>query len=87
MTAWTAPTTSGGANSSVERNNVYGIEPRVYLQDGREVNDATGKPKIDPATLVIGTVAIAIVAVAVRGSRRGGGGGCFAGRDMRARGR
>ncbi len=45
---------------------MYGIEPRVYLQDGREVNDATGKPKIDPATLIIGTVAIAIVAVAVR---------------------
>jgi hypothetical protein len=66
VASWTAPTTSGGANTSVERNNVYGIEPRVYLQDGREVNDATGKPKIDPATLIIGTVAIAIVAVAVR---------------------
>ena len=58
------PTTSGGADSSAERNNVYGIEPRVYLQDGSEVNDASGKPKVDPATLVAGTVAVAIVAVA-----------------------
>jgi nitrite reductase/ring-hydroxylating ferredoxin subunit len=63
-TAWTAPTTSGGANTSVERNNVYGIEPRVYLQDGSEVRDASGKAKVDPATLTIGIVAIAIVAVA-----------------------
>jgi hypothetical protein len=66
VAAWTVPTTSGGANTSVERNNVYGIEPRVYLQDGSEVRDASGKPKVDPATLIIGTVAIAIVAVAVR---------------------
>ena len=63
-TAWTAPTTSGGANTSVERNNVYGIEPRVYLQDGSEVRDASGKAKVDPATLTIGIVAIAIIAVA-----------------------
>ena len=63
-TAWTAPTTSGGANTSVERNNVYGIEPRVYLQDGSEVRDAAGKARVDPATLIIGTVAVAIIAVA-----------------------
>jgi hypothetical protein len=60
------PTTDGGAQSSFERNNVYGIEPKVYLQDGRAVDDRTGKPKVDAATLVLGTVAIAIVAVAVR---------------------
>lgn len=32
-----AAVTSGGADSSIERNNVYGIEPRVYLEDGRTV--------------------------------------------------
>ncbi len=65
-TSASLPTTTGGAATSAERNNVYGIEPRVYLQDGSEIDDRTGKPKIEPATLVLGTVAVAIVAVAVR---------------------
>lgn len=67
----TRPVTTGGAATSAERNNVYGIEPRVYVQDGEtEVEDqetrAAGKTKekLEPATVIASTVALAIVAVA-----------------------
>lgn len=43
--------TQGGADSSIERNNVYGLEPRVYLEDGREVSEETGRVKAKPAEL------------------------------------
>jgi hypothetical protein len=69
------PITTGGAATSLERNNVYGLEPRVYVQDGEGDADAAsdvaagkvssaGKRSMEPATLVAGTVAVAIVAVA-----------------------
>lgn len=55
----------GGANSSFERNNVFGIEPRMYLEDGTYVDDSGNtKTKVDPATIVITTVAVAVIAVA-----------------------
>lgn len=57
--------TAGGADTSAENNNVFGIEPKMYLEDGTELDDSSGAVgKIDPATLAISTVAIAIVAVA-----------------------
>lgn len=62
-----APTTKGGATSSAERNNVFGIEPQMYLTTGEEIDmeqDTFGNSKLDPATLAISTVAVAIVAVA-----------------------
>jgi nitrite reductase/ring-hydroxylating ferredoxin subunit len=60
--------TSGGADSSVERNNVYGIEPREYVQDGSEVGDdgsegSRRKPR--PATLIAGFVAVVAVVTVV----------------------
>lgn len=61
------PTTRGGATSSAERNNVFGIEPQMYLTTGEEIDmeqDTFGNSKLDPATLAISTVAVAIVAVA-----------------------
>lgn len=75
MTGSSRPITTGGAATSLERNNVYGLEPRVYVQDGegdaQAASDAaagkvsaSGKRNMEPATLVAGTVALAIVAVA-----------------------
>jgi len=61
------PTTKGGSASSAERNNVFGIEPQMYLTTGEEIDmeqDTFGSTKLDPATLAISTVAVAIVAVA-----------------------
>lgn len=55
----------GGATSSFERNNVFGIEPRMYLEDGTYIDDeGTTKTKIDPATVTITIVAVATIAVA-----------------------
>uniref|UniRef100_A0A6U7XK26 Rieske domain-containing protein n=1 Tax=Eutreptiella gymnastica TaxID=73025 RepID=A0A6U7XK26_9EUGL len=55
----------GGATSSFERNNVFGIEPRMYLEDGTYVDESGNtKTKVDPATIVISTVAVAVIAVA-----------------------
>jgi nitrite reductase/ring-hydroxylating ferredoxin subunit len=61
-----APTTSGGVETSAERNNVYGIEPRVYLQDGSDDPDqGTGaRPGAKPAVIITGTLAVGIIAVA-----------------------
>lgn len=60
----TKAVTRGGANTSLENNNVYGIEPRMYLETGEEITEKSGKAKIAPATIVIGTVAVAIIAIA-----------------------
>lgn len=56
----------GGVRSSFERNNVFGIEPRMYLEDGTYVDEAgsTQTTKVNPSTVVITTIAVAIVAVA-----------------------
>jgi len=57
----------GGAKSSFERNNVFGIEPRMYLDDGSYVDEKGATQRAagtaDPATILISTVAVAIVAV------------------------
>lgn len=56
---------AGGADTSLENNNVFGIEPKMYLDSGEEIGDSSGAVgKIDPATLAISTVAVAIIAVA-----------------------
>jgi len=64
-----APTTSGGVETSVEGNNVYGIEPRIYLQDGSEGEDDGNslRPGAKPATLAAGLLAALIVTVAFGG--------------------
>jgi len=58
-------TTSGGVETSIERNNVYGIEPRVYLQDGSDADDqgASLRAGAKPATIIAGTLAVGIIAV------------------------
>ena len=65
----------GGSDTSIESNNVYGVEPKMYLEgtnpddymDETSVSDVA--KNISPATLVAGIVAVGIVAVA-------GTGGC-----------
>eukprot|EP00240_Pyramimonas_obovata_P016134 CAMPEP_0118931932 /NCGR_PEP_ID=MMETSP1169-20130426/8719_1 /TAXON_ID=36882 /ORGANISM="Pyramimonas obovata, Strain CCMP722" /LENGTH=300 /DNA_ID=CAMNT_0006874509 /DNA_START=65 /DNA_END=967 /DNA_ORIENTATION=+ len=60
-------TTAGGADTSLENNNVFGIEPRMYLETGEEITDEASGPasnKLDPATLIISTLAVATIAVA-----------------------
>lgn len=56
----------GGVRSSLERNNVFGIEPPMYYEDGTYVDDAgtTRKVAISPTTIITATVAVAIIAVA-----------------------
>jgi len=67
--------TRGGSDTSIESNNVYGLEPKMYLE-GSNPDDAPslepeGVPQaagnISPATLVAGIVAVGIVAVAGTG--------------------
>lgn len=59
-------TTAGGADTSLENNNVFGIEPRMYLETGEEIDEETSgvSNKLDPVTLIISTLAVATVAVA-----------------------
>ena len=55
----------GGATSSFERNNVFGLEPRMYLEDGTYIDDeGVTKSPVDPGTIVVTTLAVAIIAVA-----------------------
>lgn len=62
---WESASTTGGSASSLENNNVFGIEPQMYLTTGEELDDSSGAVgKVDPATLAITTVAVAIIAVA-----------------------
>lgn len=58
--------TSGGVETSAERNNVYGIEPRVYLQDGSDDPDQgmASRPGAKPVVIITGTLAVGIIAVA-----------------------
>jgi hypothetical protein len=62
---WESATTTGGSASSLENNNVFGIEPQMYLTTGEQLDDSSGAVgKLDPATLAVTTVAVAIIAVA-----------------------
>ena len=58
-----APVGKGGSNTSLENNNVYAVEPQMYIQgeDGKEVavgEEGKDTPKMDP-----GQVAITIAGV------------------------
>eukprot|EP00227_Mantoniella_beaufortii_P011612 CAMPEP_0197574298 /NCGR_PEP_ID=MMETSP1326-20131121/39_1 /TAXON_ID=1155430 /ORGANISM="Genus nov. species nov., Strain RCC2288" /LENGTH=321 /DNA_ID=CAMNT_0043136843 /DNA_START=325 /DNA_END=1290 /DNA_ORIENTATION=+ len=56
-----AATTKGGSDTSLENNNVYAVEPRMYIegQEGMELdNISSSQAKMDP-----GTVAITIAGV------------------------
>ena len=61
---------SGGFGTSIEDNNVFGVEPEMYLEGTEpgtpiaEESDGNAEGKISPATVLSGTVAVAIVAVA-----------------------
>eukprot|EP00210_Caulerpa_lentillifera_P003928 g3749.t1 len=65
----------GGANTSLEDNNVFGLEPKMYADErqsdsnieagGVSVNSAASKLRdVNPATIFISTIAIGIVSVA-----------------------
>jgi nitrite reductase/ring-hydroxylating ferredoxin subunit len=65
--------TLGGSDTSVEGNNVYGIEPKMYLQGtdastpmGEDAPSAVSK-NLSPVTVIVGTVAAGIVGVAGTG--------------------
>ena len=60
----------GGANTSLEDNNVFGLEPRVYIEGSEPGEQSIGKTTstsslrgMNPVTLLVGTIAVAIVAV------------------------
>ena len=60
----------GGAKTSLEENNVFGLEPRVYYegseagsQSVEKTTSASSLQGMNPATVLIGTIAVAIVAV------------------------
>jgi len=60
-------TTSGGSNTSVEQNNVYAVEPRVYIEGqdpGEAINDdMKAKMNLDPTQLVLGVVGVALISI------------------------
>ena len=65
----------GGSDTSVENNNVYGVEPKMYIQGTdpdaspnlEEEATTSAVKNVSPATLVAGIVAVGIVAVAGTG--------------------
>jgi len=67
------PSSKGGADTSVEGNNVYGIEPKMYLQGTdvgtplEEAPEAAFVSGLSPATIIVGTIGIGIVSVAGTG--------------------
>ena len=67
MTRVTANSTKGGSDTSLENNNVYGLEPKVYVEGaGEEAGavDATGSPVAKVLTTTVGVVAVvAVIAV------------------------
>lgn len=57
----------GGANTSLEDNNVFGLEPKMYSDEVQGANVGKSASKLsdlNPATLLIATIAIGIVSVA-----------------------
>jgi len=55
----------GGSDSSLENNNVFGIEPRMYTEDGQVLEDASssGSAKLDPGTVAVSIAGVAALAV------------------------
>ena len=65
-----AATTSGGSDTSLENNNVYAVEPRMYVQgkNGEEIMvedgvDSKAADKMDPGTLAISIAGVAALAL------------------------
>ena len=65
-----AATTAGGSDTSLENNNVYAVEPRMYVQgaDGEEIAvedgvDSQAAEKMDPGTLAISIAGVAALAL------------------------
>lgn len=55
----------GGAQTSLENNNVFAVEPEMYLEDGTAIEKGeSALGDIQPATLILIIVATGIVAVA-----------------------
>lgn len=60
--------TKGGYDTSAETNNVFGLEPKMYVE-GRNPGDMepdtpmVSTRKLSPATLAVSTLAVAVVAV------------------------
>ena len=55
----------GGSDTSLENNNVFGIEPRMYTEDGQELETTSqnGQAKLDPGTVAISIAGVAALAV------------------------
>jgi nitrite reductase/ring-hydroxylating ferredoxin subunit len=55
----------GGSDTSLENNNVFGIEPRMYTEDGQVLEDASssGSAKLDPGTVAVSIAGVAALAV------------------------
>lgn len=62
-----APTTRGGSDTSLENNNVYGLEPKVYVEGSEAAPEAesSGDRVASAATLTI--TVLAVVGVLVGG--------------------
>jgi len=60
--------TKGGSDTSLENNNVFGVEPPVYLEGtdpSQQIKASAGKKAdINPVTAVIALLAVAIISVA-----------------------
>ena len=70
LAASKAATTSGGSDTSLENNNVYAVEPQMYVQgaDGEEIAvvdgvDSKSADKMDPGTLAISIAGVAALAL------------------------
>ena len=63
------PASQGGVKTSLDRNNVFAVEPRSYLQGedpnnpGQPDAEANGMKNVSPAGIIAGTSLIALVAV------------------------
>ena len=55
----------GGSDTSLENNNVFGIEPRMYTEDGQVLEDASssGSARLDPGTVAVSIAGVAVLAV------------------------
>jgi nitrite reductase/ring-hydroxylating ferredoxin subunit len=64
----TGPASQGGVKTSVDRNNVFAVEPRSYLQ-GEDPNnpgqpaDANAMENVSPTAIIVGTAAVALLGV------------------------
>lgn len=56
--------TKGGSDTSLENNNVYGLEPKVYVENtGAEVGEQSGGGIAQVATVGVGILAVSSVVV------------------------